>query len=417
MTKQLLRGSLLAAFAILPQLLAAQWSLVRFDEYNFYNRIVTKTADAAIATGLDPTGLGSFILRTNNAGVTWDSIAINGSGGVFNLSQLYFTDVDNGFAGGLKDNFQIVLSTTDNGSTWIDITPDPASIDQINIISFVDPDNGFVSDQTNLFKTTDGGASWTVTQPAFSMRDVKFLNMNLGYGCGTVNPDAVVMKTTDGGITWNTVLNAMVPGFSSSSMEKLDAISADIVFCSAVYSNVIYRTINGGNSWDTLYLPQIYSVQDYDFISANEGHVLSTMGEIYGTVDGGVTWTLEYAVAGGAYGPSIYLVSVSFEGATGFVCGSDGLIKKYTNDPTGIQETATRYTVSPNPLSSGNVLTIRGVFSSYGVEIFNTNGQLIFKQDDMSGTGFMSPRLSSGIYSIVITNSSGSSRQKLVVVD
>ncbi len=415
MKTKLLRGSVLALLALLPQLLTAQWNQVRYDQYNFYNCIVTKSASAAIATGIDPTGLGSFILRTNNGGSTWDSIAINGSGAVFNLNQLYFTDTDHGFAGGLKGNFQTLLSTVDNGSTWTEITPAAASIDPINIISFVDPDNGYVSDQVNVFKTTDAGASWTVSQPAFSLRDIRFLSMNMGYASGYINQDAVVMKTVDGGLTWNNVLTTMVPG--SSSMEKLDVVNPDIVFSSAEYSNYIYRTTDGGASWDTLFVPQIYFVQDYDFISASEGHVLSTMGEIYGTVDGGITWTLEYSVAGGAYGPSIFLVSVSFEGTTGFVCGSDGLIKKYTNDPTGIQEIKPVVSVYPNPLASGSILTIHGDLPGYAVEIFNHTGQLIFKQNDLSDRELVTPRVPAGLYSIRITTDESSSLHKLVVMD
>ena len=136
--------------AFLPQFVWAQWSQVRFDEYNFFNRVVTATPTNAIVTGADPSGIGSFIMRTNNGGATWDSIVINGPSNTYTIGELFFTDIDNGFAGGVNNNNQSLLKTFDNGSTWTEITPDPTLQLPINVISFVDPLNGFVSDETNL---------------------------------------------------------------------------------------------------------------------------------------------------------------------------------------------------------------------------------------------------------------------------
>jgi len=242
--------------------------------------------------------------------------------------------------------------------------------------------------------------------------------MNNGYACGEAVPEAIVMKTTDGGQSWNAILNVTLP-FFINSMQKLDVISPDVVFCSAQYSNVIFRTINSGVSWDTITLPLIYSVQDYDFINANEGHVLSTMGEIYGTVDGGLTWTLEYAVAGGAYGPSVYLVSVSFSGTTGYVCGSSGLIKKYTTGTLGLPVANSSVTTMlyPNPISINESLMIKGETGIRQVEIYNNSGQLVFKTDITKNKEEIMLLLESGIYTVRITSDQlKRSHHKLVVL-
>src|SRR5688572_4737808 len=378
---------LIILLAILPQLVSAQWSQVRFDDYNFFTRVATATPTDAIVTGADPSGVGSFILRTNNGGTTWDSIVVNDPTNTYTLSELYFTDVNNGFAGGINNNFQALLKTLDNGSTWTEITPDPALLLPINVISFVDPLNGYVSDENILYKTNDGGATWVNTVPGFGMKDVVFSDMTNGYACGESIPNAVVMKTNDGGQTWSTLLSTTFPFFSTSSMQKLDVVNPDVVYCSGMYMNTLYRTIDGGVTWDTITMTQIWGIQDYDFINLNEGHVLSTMGEIFGTTDGGQTWTLEYSVAGGAYGPSVFLVSISFAGTTGYVCGSSGLIKKYTEGTTGIETPATTNDISiyPNPVSGNGVLTFEGFFNlaqgspqkNFMMEIYNQTGQRV----------------------------------------
>ena len=408
---------LIILLALLPQLASAQWSMVRFDEYNFFNRVVTATPDDAIVAGADPSGIGSFILRTNNGGSSWDSIVVNSPLNTYTISELFFTDVNNGFAGGINNNFQSLLKTSDNGSTWNEITPDPALILPINVISFVDPLNGFVSDETNLYKTIDGGTTWASSVPGFGLKDLVFSDMTHGYACGESIPNAVVMKTNDGGQTWTNMLSTAFQFFTSSSMQKLDVVNPDVVYCSGMYTNTIFRTIDGGISWDTITMSQIWGIQDYDFISMNEGHVLSTMGEIFGTTDGGQTWTLEYAVAGGAYGPSVFLVSISFAGTTGYVCGSNGLIKKYEST-TGIETPGASdlFSFYPNPVSENGVLNIAGVDGKYDLQIYNQTGQLVISRDQMEAGETLKLNLSSGIYSIMITQNESRFNKKLVVV-
>lgn len=419
MKTHFLRASLIALSVLLPQLLSAQWSLVRFDEYNYFTNVAAATENTAIVAGIDGMGTGSFILRTNDGGLNWDSIPLNSSGTIYSLNEIHFTDVDNGFAGGLKNSYQALLKTNDNGTTWTEVTPDPAQIDPVTAISFIDPLNGYACDETNLYRTINGGVSWTNLIPGFGIEDIQFTDMNYGYACGTTVTEAVIKKTPDGGLTWNTVFTATFPFFTGSSMQKLDVISPDIVYCSGQYTNQLFHTSNGGLTWDTLTLSMIYGIQDFDFVSATEGHVLSNMGEIFGTVDGGLTWTLEYAVAGGAYGPSIFLVSISFAGNTGYVCGSNGLIKKYTDGTTALQPAEASNTVSfyPNPVSGAESFTISGLSIGDRIEIYNQAGQLTHQKSSLQAIENMQLNLSAGVYSIIVISDKSRTRQKLVILN
>jgi len=146
--------------AIIPQFLLAQWSLVRFDEHNFFTKVVTVTPGSTVIAGIDGVANGSFIMRSNDGGTTWDSIGLNNPVNTYSISEMHFTDVQNGYAGGLKNNSQCLLKTTDNGSTWTEATPDISMIEPLTALSFVNTLSGFVSDGTNLYKTFDGGISF-----------------------------------------------------------------------------------------------------------------------------------------------------------------------------------------------------------------------------------------------------------------
>ncbi len=405
-----------AILVILPQLVNAQWSLVRFDETNFFNKVEATSANSAIVAGMDGSGTGSFILKTNDGGVTWDSIVINSPGISYSLGELNFTDSSSGYAGGIKNNYQALLKTTDSGTTWTEVTPDPASINGISSISFIDASNGFSSDGYNLYKTTDGGLSWTASVFNYTINDLLFADMDNGYAFGNSLTDAVVIKTSDGGVTWTPVLSATFP-FFTNSMQKADAVTPDLVYCFGQYTDKLFRTQNGGISWDTIQIPLIYSIQDFDFVNALEGHLLTSMGEIFGTTDGGLTWTLEYSVASGAYGPLIYLVSISFWGTTGYVCGSDGLIKKYATPTTIPEVNFSAISLSPNPVLSGSLLNIKNIKSGTLIEFYNLTGQLIYSQTKNFNNNEIICDFAAGVYSVVIHSESNRSIQKLIVVE
>jgi len=411
---------------LIPVSMFAQWNMVRFDEYNYFNRSFTITPASVVFTGNGPSFAGSFILRSNDGGATWDSVPLSTPTINYQLDVLFFNDVNNGFAGGLKNITQVFLKTQDNGSSWTEATPDPLSVMPVRSISFVNPQEGFAADEFNIYKTSDAGNTWTTLTPSFAVSDINFNDMDNGYAGGYNGSFAVVMKTDDGGQNWTNVLTASDPFMANSSIDDIDLINNNILFASHLYRNVIYKTLDGGLTWDTLTLPLIYSIQDFDFINANEGHVLSTMGEIFGTTDGGMSWVLEYSVAGGAYGPSVFLNSITFTGisgsnSTGFVCGSSGLIKKFIFGTTGISETLNEeISIYPNPVSLSDGISVKGLRGTYKIEVINALGQTIHAHEGINinngPVNFRSAsKLSDGVYMIRIVTGDGSFTSHLII--
>lgn len=352
----------------------AQWKAVRFDGSNTFQKVFAATSNTVFAIGTEPVNAEYFILRTNDAGTTWDSIPLNTPSDTFQLSEVFFLDKDNGFIGGRKNNKQVLMKTTDNGNTWIDITPNLSSGNFIASVNFTDAQNGFATDGTNFYKTINGGTVWITETLSFNIRDLSFVNMSNGFASGTdLFGNGVVMKTSDGGQSWNTLLSIYDPFLFVNSFGKLDFVNPDICFTSLENTNKIYRTKDGGNSWDTIVVDSVWGIQDFDFASADSGHILSSMGQIFRTDDGGQSWTLEYATNWNFYGGGIIINSFSFIENTGYTAATNGLIKKYTaNVSTGIKEEKSNSSLSiyPNPFSTSATLEIKNVeFGMKNVEL------------------------------------------------
>jgi len=418
----------LVTLLLLPVLLKAQqWSAVRWDKTNNFEKVFAATPNTVFVIGTVPVTSEYFILRTNDAGTTWDSIPVNTPGNSFQLRDLFFFDVSNGFIGGTKNTNQVLLKTVNNGNTWTDITPDPTSLNPITSVNFIDAQNGFVTDGTILYITTNGGTNWTSEIPSFIVTDLFFIDINNGYACGSSSlANGVVMKTSDGGQNWSTLLSANDPNLFGNILGKLDFVNSITGFTSLLNTNKLYRTQDGGNSWDTIALNSIQYIRDFDFTSADTGHVLGVFGGgdsscILITVDGGQNWTLEYSTGWNLYGMGVMLNSFSFIEKTGFSAATNGIIKKYTAAGTGVNEEKLNENISiyPNPSSGKFIVEADNgplAADKMNLEIYNTLGERIYQsaiQTPQSTIHISSQP--SGIYFLNIKTEKESFTQKLII--
>jgi len=108
-----------------------------------------------------------------------------------------------------------------------------------------------VGDNGVILKTTDGGISWIVLSGGTSvhLQSVYFVNSKIGWAVGR---DRTILKTLDGGETWAQQFSTMA-----------NRHGYDVFFINATtgwnvcrddwpgYVAIVYRTSNGGNSWNS----------------------------------------------------------------------------------------------------------------------------------------------------------------------
>jgi photosystem II stability/assembly factor-like uncharacterized protein len=132
------------------------------------------------------------VYRSNNGGLTWDSLNI---GYGMAVRDLFFTDSVTGYAtGGSSGTFNgRVYKTTNAGTTWtqqtLDTTyypgnPFPSSFELYGLY-FLNNNVGYVCGQSGILqKTTNGGATWTFqnadNRPTENLFDILFLNDSVG---------------------------------------------------------------------------------------------------------------------------------------------------------------------------------------------------------------------------------------------
>ena len=389
MIKKLHFRSIISVITILPLIFLnvinaeAQWTAVRFDSTNTFHKVYAVSANTAFVIGTQPVTNEYFMLRTNDGGDIWDWIQFNSVVDTFVLTSLHFTDANNGFVGGIKNNMQVLLKTIDNGDSWNEISPNPAAPDYITSVYFVNDQVGFASDSYHLYKTINGGTSWVTEIPPFTIQDMHFDDMNNGIVTGNDGSiTAVVNKTTDGGQTWNTLLTGHDPNLFVSSFTKIDVVSPTVFFTSMDYAKNIYRTVDAGLTWDSIAVDSVEYVGDFDFISADLGHILGVVMSVNEyklliTSDGGQSSTMEYTTGWNFYGGGVVMNSISFPGETGFAAASNGLIKKYTASISGIDKVISNEEIfiHPNPASEKITIYTANISS---LEIYDALGKLMF---------------------------------------
>jgi hypothetical protein len=104
-------------------------------------------------------------------------------------------------------------------------------------------------------------------------------------------------------------------------------LSADMGWI-AGYGGAVYRTINGGQTWDPLSTGTINALRDIVFTDENHGWAVGVGGTVIATRDGGASWSLVYT------GTKKDLNSVYAKGGRIWAAGNGGAILKLKENYT-----------------------------------------------------------------------------------
>jgi photosystem II stability/assembly factor-like uncharacterized protein len=245
------------------------------------------------------------------------------------LRDVYFADENLGWVLAERDALSVstndearsyLLQTEDAGISWRQIfLNDATSNARLVRLMFADSQHGWICGESGVvFATRDGGAHWLRQLAPTSHLLLGGAFADTGHGW-LVGAGATIVQTSDSGETWQ---NANLP----RSATRFNAVSfADNRHGWAIgNSGQILRTFNGGQSW----LGQSPNIQtdllDVKFISLLEGWIAGNEGLVLHTRDGGVHWSAEATESTHAL-ERLFILNPN----NGWVVGFGGTILKY----------------------------------------------------------------------------------------
>jgi len=240
------------------------------------------------------------------------------------LNKLKFLNDKIGFTAGSLYNgsYENIHITKDGGKTWTNANSGYTSMRFMDI---------FIQDQSTIFmsgnegiiiRSIDGGTSWQTMNTGTTQQlwGIHFLNPDLGFAVGSYG---TIIRTTNGGSDWENIPTGINNLFYDVFFTK-----QGIGFASG--SNVLYKTIDNGESWqpvtDFPFQAPADWIRSIKMVNELIGYACADIGRIYKTIDGGDHW--ERLVSG----TQEALFDVDFvDELNGMICGFNGTILKTTD--------------------------------------------------------------------------------------
>ena len=348
------------------------------------------------------TGNSRYIYTTTNLGVSWDSVSFLAPVAQQTLTTTYYTtDIKDTIlltAGGLGlintriGSTNTCYSNLTRLGTIYDIYKDKASG---RMIATGAPTQTGFYDQ--FVYSTNSGATWlpaTTTKSAGKLNQVVEVDENYnpektatsastfesiymfdpmnGYSCGSYG---AIYKTTNGGASWDSVVTN-IP--ATANLYKIQFISPTTGWAfsnAADTAGTIFKTTNGGTVWAQYKLGSTTGsdtkIYDAHMVNENYGWCVNYSPAPFKTTDGGLTWTeqpLSDAYTGYLYG--VKMVDTT----TGYCIGGGDRFYKTTNGGT-MWNKMTSFSSGLSHYSIDLVDTnYIAVGSSSGITAFTTNG-------------------------------------------
>ncbi len=191
-----------------------------------------------------------------------------------------------------------IFLSTDSGQTWEeagkiskDKTLSGAAVSRL-VIEPGKPNNILAATlNMGVFGSDNNGKNWVSLLPGFAAYDAFFNPRDSQeiFVAGSRNKLAVILKSPDRGGTWIQIYNEPTGQAAVTSL-IFDARNPS-VFYAGLSSGTVLRSIDGGNTWNTL-----SAVQDriVDLALGSDGNTLYLLGRSQGlrrSADAGRTWT------------------------------------------------------------------------------------------------------------------------------
>jgi len=152
---------------------------------------------------------------------------------------------------------------------------------------FINEQEGFASiSKDTILKTTDGWKTFTksLADTAALFDGIQFVNKNVGF---VVDRNNYIFKTIDGGNSWE----KLKINISGASLQDIKCLNQDTIFIAAggdpkIKNGYVLKSVNGGQTWDTT---RTMNLSHISFLDGSTGYASGPYG-IIKTTDSGKTW-------------------------------------------------------------------------------------------------------------------------------
>ncbi len=231
----------------------AQWNRIDFLQPKLQNLYSVKTfgEERFIAVGDSGT-----ILLSDFSGKNWKVVE---TGVKNNLREVFVTENNTFWVVGSNG---MIMKSVASGITW---EKNYITQNQLNSIFFVNENKGWVCGNNHFVGVTnDGGLTWNEADQmnlALEVKDycnnfntILFVDSLIGFAGGDAGNNEYIIKTIDGGITWNTVF---LPVNYRSDVSQIFSFDNLIIY--VLVGRRIYRTMDFGISWEWDWFKYWYS--------------------------------------------------------------------------------------------------------------------------------------------------------------
>ncbi len=207
------------------------------------------------------------------------------------------------------------------GNWYQQFMPSNLGSQQINDITFLDSLTGFAvasrnvnPDTSSILRTTNGGNNWQIIQTLSPRRfsKINFINNSIGFisgGSGTGTP--YLYKTIDGGNSWNVVIGATLGTAYWNDMSVLNEDTIWLVDGNSINGGV-FLTANSGTNWSQQLNIGSNNPDKIYMYNARIGFISRTNSpQLRKTTNGGVNWNLLSGTGTGAFSDIYFIDSLT----------------------------------------------------------------------------------------------------------
>ena len=300
------------------------------------------------------------LVYSNDGGSTWQIINFDDQD-LSKFNDIFFLNDQLGWVVGQND---FIMHTDNGGINWQYQNSGYENSYDIKLqkVFFIDSLNGWILGSGGLLTTQDGSQTWNYKQnimpSSFVGYDIHFINKNDGWLVGHNGYDGSgeIYRTYNGGQSWQ--LNKKTDYDHYWSYKSIQFIDSLVGWVAGEYfqSELLY-TENGGESWEIIF-ESPFQITDFLFQDKNHGWIL--LSNVYGyhylpylhptllfyTSDGGQNWE-EFSI------PCPNINTIGFANLNvGWVVGYNGSILKTSTGGgiTFIDDKRTDLVNNPNNL-------------------------------------------------------------------